>query len=127
MNINRIFLPILIFFILIVMGACSSTPEIEGFDNNHWQNDSHGCDGVRLKQAEILINHRDELIGENQREITNLLGKPNRHELYSRSKKAFIYFLSNGPGCEQELENPDKLVIRFDALGRVKEVVLYKK
>jgi hypothetical protein len=46
--------------------------------------------------------------------------------LYSRNKKAFVYYVNGGPECQEQKTIPDKLVIRFNGIGRVNEIILYK-
>ena len=111
---------------LLLIISCSTEPILQGFDNQKWQADEGGCDKQRIILADEIINRKAELEGLNQNEITAIFGKPNRHELYSRNKKAFVYFVDGGPDCLQQKENPGKLVIRFDGIGRAKEILLYK-
>ena len=110
----------------ILIISCGSEPILQGFDNQKWQEDKDGCDKQRITLTDEIVNRKDELVGLNQNEITAIFGKPNRHELYSRNKKAFVYFVNGGPDCLQPKEIPGKLVIRFDGIGRAKEILLYK-
>jgi hypothetical protein len=121
-QINRI-LPIALLFAL----ACSQSPVLSGFNSDKWQADADGCNGQRTALVVEVINRKSELAGLGQNDIRAVLGKPNRHELYSRNKKAFVYFVKGGPNCEQRKEKPDRLVIRFDGIGRAKEFILYKE
>lgn len=116
----------LLSLVLLLILSCISEPILQGFDNQRWQADEGGCDKQRIILADEIINRKAELEGLNQNEITAIFGKPNRHELYSRNKKAFVYFVNGGPDCLQPKENPGKLVIRFDGIGRAKEIILYK-
>ncbi len=112
---------------LLLITSCTGKPLLPGFNSRQWQADTAGCQGYRAGLAKELINRKNELAGSSQNDITALLGKPDRHELYSRNKKAFVYFINGGPGCNPTRENPDKLVIRFDGIGRAKEVILYQQ
>ena len=127
---------------LLFIFSCSQDPVLEGFDSQRWQADAEGCDGKRLAQVDEIDNRKAELVGLGQKELIEVFGKPDRHELYSRNKKAFIYFLGGGPGCSEPagIIAPDslavttdsltmpqkKLVIRFNGIGRVKEIIVYK-
>jgi len=117
---NRLF-----FSILILTLACTGRALLPGFDRALWQADTEGCQGQRQLLAEELVRRKAELSGHGQHDITALLGKPDRHELYSRNKKAFVYFIAGGPACNRLKENPARLVIRFDGIGRAKEIILY--
>jgi hypothetical protein len=112
---------------LVVLLACSQQSILTDFDSEKWQADTDGCNNQRGALAKDLINRKDKLTGLGQNEITELLGNADRHELYSRNKKAFVYFINGGPNCENQIGNQvSKLVIRFDGIGRAKEFVLYE-
>ncbi|MFT6135241.1 MAG: hypothetical protein ACJAZM_001735 [Cyclobacteriaceae bacterium] len=89
-------------------------PNIEGFDSDEWEQSLSSCDSYRMEQAENLIKQKEALLTSNQNEITALLGNPSLHKLFNRNQKFFFYQL--------DCENTRRLAIRFDALGRVKEV-----
>ena len=78
---------------LLITFSCSQSPVLEGFDIEKWQRDKYGCNKERLVLANEVMERKDELVELGQNEITAVLGKPNRHELYSRNKKAFVYFM----------------------------------
>ena len=111
---------------LLIIFSCGQEPILEGFDRKVWQADRGGCDNLRITLTNEIISRKAELEGLNQNEITAVLGKADRHELYSRNKKAFVYFIEGGPDCLAKKEIPGKLVIRFDGIGRAKEIILYK-
>lgn len=116
----------LIFSLVMISIACSSPQEIDGFASDQWINDPMGCKSERNNLIKNLMDHKAEISGLGQEEIIAVLGKPDKHELYSRNKKSFTYYLSMGPGCPNALENPPKLVVRFDGLGRSKEIIHYE-
>jgi len=111
-------------FLLLI--SCGQGSILTNFDSQKWQTDKDGCNNQRGALAEEIISRKNELTGLGQQKITELLGTADRHELYSRNKKAFVYFISGGPNCPKQLEKEvSKLVIRFDGIGRAKEFVLY--
>ena len=110
----------------LALMSCGSNPILEGFDSQRWQKDADGCNKQRIELADEVLERKSELVGLNENEIASIFGKPNRHELYSRNKKAYVYFIEGGPACEQTKENPDKVVIRFNGVGLAKEIILYK-
>ena len=116
----------LIFSLIIIVSACSNPQNIDGFARDQWVNDPMGCKSERNDLIINLMDHKAEITGLGQEEIVAVLGKPDKHELHARNKKAFTYYLSNGPDCQAEIENPAKLVIRFDGLGRSKEIIHYE-
>ena len=116
----------ILFFALLVFLSCGQEPILDGFDSRAWQADADGCNRQRIALADEIVNRKTELVGLSQNDLIEVFGKPNRHELYSRNKKAFVYFIDGGPDCEDQKEFPNKLVIRFNGIGRVKEIILYK-
>lgn len=110
----------------MVIFSCSQKPILQGFDSQKWQEDADGCNSQRKEQADEVLNRKAELVGLGQNAIVEIFGKPNRHELHSRNKKAFVYFVDGGPDCLDQKEIAGKLVIRFNGIGMVKEIILYK-
>ena len=106
--------------------GCQSKPIIEHFDVEAWQNDETGCNNVRGSLVETLMLQKEKLYGMGQEDIQDILGKPDRHELYSRNKKSFTYFVSPGPDCSTPSDPQLKLIVRFDGIGRAKEIIYYK-
>ena len=103
--------------IILLLTGCYSAPDIKGFDSEKWANDPQTCEGYRLKSArEILENENstENLLGSNQNEVKALFGDPEKHQLFNRNQKFFFY--------ELDCSNEKQLSIRFDALGRVKEL-----
>ena len=112
--------------LLFLAFACAGEARLKGFDNQGWQDDRMGCQSKRLTLIDDLMARKSEITGLGQEEISKLLGKPDQHELSSRNKKSFTYFLAQGPGCPNAVDNPPKLIIRFDGLGRSKDIIYYK-
>ena len=100
--------------LLALASACYRPPTVDGFDPVLWRTAIDECGTYRVEAVRVLLDQKDQLLGLNQNEIAELLGPAARHELFSRNQKFFFYQLS----CENEQE----LSIRFDALGRIKEL-----
>ena len=113
-------------FILLSL-SCADKSRLVGFNTSAWQDDPMGCSAARLNLIDELMERKAELTELGQEDIVALLGKPDMHELYSRNKKSFCYFLASGPECEEASSNPPKLIIRFDGLGRSKDIIYYKQ
>lgn len=109
---------------MLLLTACGKSPEIAGFDAQKWREDAHGCKGYREKVAGFLITGRKELIGRNEKEIKNFLGKPDSQEIQTRGQHYFIYEIKGGSTCNEN-GAPGQLRIRFDALNRVSELAVY--
>jgi len=112
--------------LLVISLGCGQNYVLDGFDSKRWQDDMHGCKQERLAMVDNLIEKKAKLVGLSQNEIIDVFGKPSRLELYARNKKAFVYFISGGPACDDKNESKKKFVIRFDGVGRSKEIILYK-
>lgn len=108
--------------------SCSKPIIIDGFDQETWLNDIDGCKGDRKAIVELLEIHKDALLGKDQDQIKELLGKPDMHEIYKRSQQFFIYSIDPGSSCSNYIADKTaaNLTLRYNALGRVHEVVYYK-
>ena len=114
-------------FVILLLASCSETSRLSDFDRQNWIMDGGGCNNIRLSLINDLMSRKAEITGLGQEEVVELLGKPDIHELYSRNKKSFTYFITNGPSCANATDNPPKLIIRFDGLGRSKDIIYYKE
>jgi len=112
------------FLFILLAGACNPTPELDNFDSSAWKSDKYGCNGDRIKLVEQIRENQENLKGIDQRQLIELMGKPDEQELYQRSQKYFTYYLDPGPECDVPALNPLKLQIRFNALGLSNEVVI---
>lgn len=115
----KFFIPLL----LALLTACYSKPEIEGFDEDEWKTEIKNCKQSKVAQARLLIENKAQLLGKGQSKIKSFLGKPHANELYQRNQKFFYYRLTPPDSCA----NVDKelmLSIRFDAIDRVKELMI---
>jgi hypothetical protein len=110
--------------LILLITACGKAPEISGVDAQKWREDVHGCKGYREKVADRLISGRKMLIGCNEKEINELLGKPDSQEIQTRGQHYFIYEIRGGSTC-RDTAKVSHLRIRFDALNRVSELSIY--
>jgi hypothetical protein len=107
--------------------SCSKKPAFKQFDAAAWSSDAHGCNGIRKGLTENLLKERDQLLARDEMEVFKVLGKPDAHEIYKRSEKFFYYSIDPDSTCARESEHAKKLVIRFNAVGLAKEIVVEKK
>lgn len=114
--------PIYLLGIILLVSSCYSTPKIEGFDPDVWKVEIKYCDQSKVALAQVLVDHKEQLLGAGQAQVKKYLGQPNEHELYRRTQKFFYYNLTPGDTCE--IEQPQRLSIRFDALDRAKEIMI---
>ena len=115
-NISVLLIPLLVL-------ACTSTPTIENFDKQAWISDPYGCKNQRIQQLEVIKRQEEKILSKSQNEIKELLGRPDEHELYQRTRKFFYYYLEPSDKCDSTLTDaPRILQIRFNALGLSNEV-----
>ncbi len=114
---------VIIFFFLL---SCrQSLPTFDEIDFEVWKRDKLACNGQRSQMSEAMEAQSEKLVALNEQEIISLLGKPDENELYKRNQKFYYYFLQPSRECsESPVENPKKLVIRFNAIGLAKEVTV---
>lgn len=106
-----------------IISYCTPDPiDIPNFDETLFQADRRGCHGERAQMKEIITQIDTALKGLSQKQVQATLGKPDRHELASRSQKYFVYYIEPGPDCPNGTEEPLTMLIRFSALDRSTEV-----
>ena len=109
----------------LLLASCQSGVQLQDFDQTRWQSDTFGCQSQRLELYQSLLRQREQLIGLSQHEIIELLGQPDEHELYQRTRKFFYYHLDPAPSCDQYQEvNQQVLSVRFNALDMCNEVIV---
>lgn len=113
--------------VIIILSSCGKTVEIQDFESDLWKKDTNGCNGDRISIVETLLDQKDKLKGLNQTEIVEVIGKPDRNELYKRSQKFFEYQITPDKSCDvtNDLKENSYLSIRFNATGLAKEILLY--
>jgi hypothetical protein len=113
----------LIFFIILV--SCGKDlPTLNGIDAETWKNDKNGCEGKRFAMTNAIRVEKDKLLALDEQALIKVLGRPDRNELFKRNQKFFYYFLQPAPECKLGNEKPLRLVVRFNAMGLAKEIVV---
>jgi hypothetical protein len=118
------YITILIILVTVLIG-CNQETDLSNFDENAWKQDIGGCNSVRLSQLDALEAEKDKIKSLNQDEVIALLGKPDENELYKRSQKFFIYYITPKNCDSNESKEHKFLSIRFTAMGLAKEVLIY--
>lgn len=110
-------------FIFVLMSACTKSNKNLGFNTEEWKGDKLACNGVRSKTIEQFVQAEEQLMGLNQRELFETLGKPDKQELHSRGQKFFTYFLQPGGQCPGHNGKQGRAArIRLSALNIVNEI-----
>lgn len=101
----------------ILLTSCYSAPDVAGFDRDQWDKALSECSTYRYDFVSDFVQREDNaVVTSNQNEVKALFGNPTRHRLFDRNQKFFYYKLN----CD----NTHEMAVRFDALGRVKEITL---
>jgi hypothetical protein len=110
---------------LFILYSCGpSLPHLEGVDGLAWKNDRNACKGERAKMIDSLLSQKEKLLALSELDIVDVLGKPDRQELYKRNQKFYYYFVMPSQDCNLPTSSSSlQLVIRFNAMGLAKEVV----
>jgi hypothetical protein len=108
--------------LLVCLSCGKPLPELKGIELEVWMADKNGCSGARATSIEPLKKQKADLLGLSEMEIVQVLGKPDRNELYKRNQKFYYYYLQPAPECEQHPDNALRLAIRFNAMGLAKEI-----
>lgn len=111
-------------FVFMLLSSCQKEVKIEGFDNEAWKKDQNGCSGIRNEKVDFLKQKKEQLLGLREQQVVQLLGRPDRKELYKRGQKMFIYFTDNGnPKCDSTHVGESALLrVRFSAIELSNEV-----
>jgi len=115
-------------FFFLVLSSCANAPEIKGFSSEQWKSDREGCKGLRVQYADLILESKDQLLGKGEQLILNLMGRPDKNELYRRQQKFYIYYIQPGPKCTAQPAQTDSakyLSLKFNATGIVNEVFIY--
>jgi len=115
---------LLLFSVVLVAFSCGKPlPDLSPIDLHQWKEDKGGCKNIRTSFLPDLISQKEELKGLSEDAIIELLGRPDRNELYKRNQKFYYYDLEPGKPCDSTAHN-QQLILRFNAMGMAKEVAI---
>lgn len=111
--------------LLILFSSCGKPlPELTNMDLVSWRTDKDGCLGKRASMESAISQQKDKLLALDETGIIELLGKPDKNELYTRNQKFYTYFITPSPECGSEFTTSSKLIIRFNAIGLAKVITI---
>jgi hypothetical protein len=114
-------LSILILSMMLI--SCSKSHiRIDGMDERSWKDDKKGCLGKRAVLVDTLLSQKDKLLALNELDMVDVLGKPDREELYKRNQKFYYYYVHPSKDCNEASPHSLQLVVRFNAMGLAKEI-----
>lgn len=103
--------------------GCQGEPiKLEGVEIKVWIDDAEGCNLKRATMVPVILEQKEKILAHSEADIIELLGKPDRVELYTRNQKLYHYRISPGPTCSTPDSLNSELLIRFNAMGRAKEM-----
>ncbi|SMG11766.1 hypothetical protein SAMN05661096_00440 [Marivirga sericea] len=115
------------FIIFLICFSCGEVPQLENIDLKKWKEDKNACNEYRIGVVDDLLSQKDKLRGLSQNEMINLLGTADKHQLYERSQKFFIYYVEPNENCTQYTEGYIKaLYIRFNSLDQAVDFNIQK-
>lgn len=109
---------------VVVISCGKPMPDLAPLNLELWRDDKNGCARVREQNLSHLINQLEELKGLSEKDIIELLGRPDRNELYKRNQKFYYYDVDPGKACADSVVENQQLVLRFNAMGLAKEVTV---
>jgi hypothetical protein len=122
MSISKWFSVVL--FVVLTTSCGKEKVSIDNFNDSDFKKDRKGCQGLRQSQIESLLNQKTKLLALGEVDIVSVLGKPDENELYKRNQKFYYYYLQPGEQCDPTLAKAERLVIRFNAVGLAKEILV---
>jgi hypothetical protein len=108
--------------LLLTSGCESGSIQLQDADLNTWKSDRQGCKNQRKAIVSSLLNQKDKILAGSEAMVIEALGKPDRVELYKRNQKLYHYRLSPSKSCDSSDSTDQELLIRFNAMGRAKEI-----
>ncbi|HMV10365.1 MAG TPA: hypothetical protein PK325_12830 [Cyclobacteriaceae bacterium] len=116
---------VFILFVLIFSGCGKQIPTLNNINTEEWKGDRNACGTYRVTAAASLTAQKEKLLALKEMQIVELLGRPDRNELYRRNQKFYYYYLKPAPDCPNyDPANSTRLAIRFNAMGLAKEVMI---
>ena len=111
--------------LLFLLSCGKALPTFEDVDLHAWKDDKFACSGQRSRMLQSIERQSEKLLSLDEREVIALLGNPDENELYKRNQKFYYYFVQPSRRCADSITTvPKKLVIRFNAVGLAKEVLV---
>ena len=111
--------------VLVIASSCGKDPiTLEGFNDEIWREDRLACNGMRERLSLSLLEQKEKILAHNEIDIVKVLGKPDENELYKRNEKFYYYYVQPSSKCATAATSPKRLVIRFNAMGLAKEILI---
>ncbi len=110
---------------LCLFFSCHSDSILDQKLSDSWKRDRGACLNKRSVLIQSIKTSKEILKKSRQDQILEALGKPDKIEIYRKGQKFYIYYYETGKQCEEKKETFGRSIsIRFDAIGRVNEVII---
>lgn len=115
--------------LIVALSACSTKNiSIPNLDLSLWKSDKFGCGEYRISKKNILEESKSNLLSLTEKEISHLLGFPEKKELIGRSEKFYFYSLTGNATCNKKKDLGNTYIrIRFNSLGYSKEILFLQE
>ena len=113
-----------VFIFLILISCGQPLPTLDGINLDRWKKDKDGCEALRAPDVETLREEMEKLKRLTEMQVVELLGRPDESILLTRNQKFYHYYLEPGPNCATPKPVALKLVLRFNAMGILKETLI---
>jgi hypothetical protein len=121
----RIYKWLSLFFLVCLMTGCGrENISLNNFNESQWKDDRMACTDKREKLSVTLISQKNQLLSHDEMDIVKVLGKPDEQELYKRNEKFYYYYVEPSATCQSGSKNAKRLIIRFNAVGLAKEILI---
>lgn len=110
--------------VLLVCGLVSSCSEglDLGIDGLQWKTDTENCGEYRLNHYKTILSKKNELIKTDEKDLTALLGKPDKETLEKRMSKNLSYCISGCEECDSLSSYTKYIVFEFGSLRRLRTI-----
>lgn len=112
-----------IIIILFIVTSCGKPINKGNFNDKAWREDALACQNIRKNLLPEFDKIKENLRGISEKQLQNLLGKPEATSLTDQSERLYIYYLEPGSQCQEQhkISNANKLMARISSLGWVTE------
>ncbi len=110
---------------LLFLISCAAPDQLGELDLIKWRNDRGSCKNERGALEPAFKNIEPQLLGMHIDKATKTLGRPDIQQLAARDQKYYVYFLENGPHCQDitKKSSARKVLLRFNAVGLLAEII----
>ncbi len=111
-------------FALFLITSCGKKANLGTFNSKLWVADKGGCKGERASQITELKSLKKNLKGLSSNDFLTYFGAPDIQRLTQRNQEYFVYFLEQGPHCNnlRPVSNAKTMVVRFSAIKLATEI-----